>query len=250
MNYFSIIAMALLLCACNQEKTLDAQAIVDNAITKAGGANYEHAKITFNFRNKVYKSTRQCKRFELERLAIDSSGTITHDKVSNDGLLRLKNDQPQALADSLVTRISDGVNSVHYFAQLPYGLNDEAVNKQLVGEALVKTQPYYKIKVTFQQEGGGTDFQDVFMYWIHKTEFTVDYLAYSYEVNGGGVRFREAYNPRVIEGIRFVDYNNYKPSSKDVPLERLDALFEEGALQLLSKIETKEVAVEILNVDC
>ncbi len=250
MNYFSILAIALLLVSCKEEKTLDAQAIVDNAIETAGGDNFENAKITFNFRDKVYKSTRHCNRFELERLAIDSTGTVINDKVSNDGLLRLINEQPQTVADSLVTRISDGVNSVHYFANLPYGLNETAVIKELVGETIIKEQPYYKIKVTFQQEGGGTDFQDVFMYWVHKTNFTVDYLAYSYEVNEGGVRFREAYNPRMVNGIRFADYNNYKPASKDISLGELDALFEEGNLTLLSKIETEDVAVEILDTDC
>jgi hypothetical protein len=143
----------------------------------------------------------------------------------------------------MATRYSNSVNSVHYFAQLPYGLNDNAVQKELLGEATINGNPYFEVGVTFKQEGGGTDFQDKFVYWIHKENYTVDYLAYSYETDGGGIRFREAYNVRYVDGIRFADYNNYKPESLEVSLTDLDALFAKGALKLLSKIETESIGV-------
>lgn len=251
MKYLSFVAiLALLVMSCNQEKPLDANGVIGNAIAQAGGNNFESARITFNFRDKVYKSTRDCNRFVLERLVKDSLGNVTHDMVSNDGLMRMKNDKPESVADSLVSRISDGVNSVHYFANLPYSLDGDAVNKELIGKVEINEQPYYKVKVWFNEQGGGTDFQDVFMYWVHQEKFTVDYLAYSYDVNGGGIRFREAYNERIVNGIRFVDYNNYKPESKDVPIETLDDLFTKGKLKLLSKIETEDVSVEILQSQC
>ncbi|MFT5436447.1 MAG: hypothetical protein ACI840_001095, partial [Ulvibacter sp.] len=70
-----------------------------------------------------------------------------------------------------------------------------------------------------------------------------------YEVDGGGIRFREAYNPRVVNGIRFADYNNYKPENLNVSLSNLDVLFEQGALKLLSKIETESVSVQLTNTN-
>ena len=85
------------------------------------------------------------------------------------------------------------------------------------------------------------------MYWVDKKDFTVDYLAYKYAVNGGGIRFRKAYNERGIEGIRFVDYKNYKPETLDVSLQDLDTLFENDKLELLSIIENTEVTVKLLN---
>ena len=117
--------------------------------------------------------------------------------------------------------------------------------KKLIGEDEIKGKNYYEIEVTFSEEGGGTDFDDSFVYWINKETFTVDYLAYKYATNGGGVRFREAYNPRVVEGIRFVDYYNFKPDNKEVSLPELDQLFTDEKLVLLSKIETKNVKVII-----
>lgn len=248
--YTFLLLLVLISCKQVNEKKeipqkLTAQEIVDKAIENACQGNCNQAIIEFTFRDKMYSSTRKGGEYILERTKIEGVDTI-HDVLSNDGLKRFINKKEVTVIDSLITNISDGVNSVHYFAQLPFGLNNEAVQKRLLGENSINNHDYYEIEVTFKEEGGGTDFDDVFVYWINKEEFTIDYLAYSYAVNGGGVRFREAYNPRVIEGIRFVDYNNYKPEHKEVILSDLDELFSKGELKLLSKIETENVKVKIL----
>ncbi|EDM43247.1 hypothetical protein SCB49_00792 [unidentified eubacterium SCB49] len=241
-NLIVILSLVLFIqCQPTPEK-LTAQQIVDKAITTACNGLCDAAKISFNFRGKVYKSSRKNGAYSLTRVSVDSFNIIK-DEVTNNGLKRTINNTVVKVPDSLIIPISDGVNSVHYFAQLPYGLNDAAVKKQLVGEGVVKNEPYYKVAVSFTEEGGGTDFDDAFMYWIHKENFTVDYLAYSYATNGGGIRFREAYNARMVGNIRFVDYNNYKPATLDIPLKDLDSLFEDGTLSLLSKIELEKIAV-------
>ena len=68
----------------------------------------------------------------------------------------------------------------------------------------------------------------------------MDYLAYSYEVDGGGVRFREAYNTRKIGGVLFQDYVNYK-HLKNTDVSTFDILFEKGELKELSRIELENV---------
>ncbi|WP_103071436.1 DUF6503 family protein [Aquimarina sediminis] len=224
------------------------QEIVDKVIETAGGSRYDNAIMHFTFRGKQYSSKRGEGVYQLAR-TIDGPNGLTYDVISNSGLKRTIENCPVEVKDSLVTRISDGVNSVHYFANLPYGLNAPAVRKELVGESVIKGKSYYKIKVTFDQEGGGTDFEDEFLYWIQKENFTVDYLAYKYAVNGGGIRFREAYNPRIVNGIRFVDYKNYKTDDLSIPLYELDKLFEKQQLKLLSKIELKDIYV-YLQRDC
>ncbi|HCV81559.1 MAG TPA: deoxyribose-phosphate aldolase, partial [Zunongwangia profunda] len=129
--------------------------------------------------------------------------------------------------------------------QLPYGLNGDAVNKNLLGKDSIKGKEYYEIKVTFNQDGGGTDYEDEYLYWINTSTFTVDYLAYSYHVNAGGIRFRAAFNPRIVNGLRFVDYKNYAEDDLSTPLENLDALYEAGKLKLFSEIITEDVKVNI-----
>jgi hypothetical protein len=72
------------------------------------------------------------------------------------------------------------LNSVIYFATLPYKLQDASVTKTFVEEATIKGKRYDLIKVTFGQDGG-KDFDDEYMYWINK-DTPSDYLAYSYQL--------------------------------------------------------------------
>lgn len=228
-----------------QEKELDADQIINKAIEVAGGEKYDSANISFTFRDKQYKSSRKNGRFHLERLQEDSLGNKITDIVTNSGFTRNRNNMELSLLDSIASKYSNSVNSVHYFVQLPYGLNGDAVNKNLLGKDSIKGKEYYEIKVTFNQDGGGTDYEDEYLYWINTSTFTVDYLAYSYHVNAGGIRFRAAFNPRIVNGLRFVDYKNYAEDDLSTPLENLDALYEAGKLKLFSEIITEDVKVNI-----
>jgi len=246
-KYFPLlIALMVLNFSCKQQEAtvLDAKTIVNKAIEAAGGKTFEVSTIAFDFRDKHYVGIRNNGAFRYERHFKDSISQIK-DVLSNDGFQRFKDQVAITVADSMAPRYSSSVNSVHYFSVLPFGLNDAAVNKTLLKEATVKGKAYYKIKVDFNQEGGGDDFEDVFVYWISKADFKVDYIAYSYMDNAVdlGLRFREAYNERYINGIRFVDYNNYKPEASVKDLFILDELFEANKLKLLSKIENENVVV-------
>ncbi|MEP6262080.1 MAG: DUF6503 family protein [Gillisia sp.] len=245
MKYLIILLAIVVTFSCQGKKEeLTAQDIINKTIENAGGDKYKRAKIVFNFRDHNYKSTRKGGEFQLERLKTDSTGNY-RDVINNTGFQRFLNDSLVTVPDTMVVRYSSSINSVHYFAHLPYGLNDRAVNKKLVGETTLKGEPYYKLNITFQQEGGGADHHDEFMYWIHKENFTVDYLAYKFLVNDGGIRFRAAFNPRIIEGIRFVDYMNYTITDFNTKLEDLDKLYEEGKLEMLSTIKTEVISVEV-----
>ena len=245
MKYLIVLILAVFATSCQEEKeAISADEIITKAIENAGGDIYKRATVQFKFRDNSYKSIRNGGEFQLERIISDSTGTL-RDVVSNTGYQRSKNDSLITVPDSMAVRYSSSVNSVHYFAHLPYGLNDNAVNKKLVGDAEINGEPYYQLKITFQQEGGGADHHDEFLYWIHKEKYTIDYLAYKFLENEGGIRFREANNPRVIKGIRFVDYNNYKIDDFTTNLCNLDELFEEGKLELISKIKTEDVEVEV-----
>jgi hypothetical protein len=250
MKKIPFLFFLLVVFACKQSETsatITAQKVIDLAIEKSCAGNCDNSIIRFSFRKNNYQAIRSNGRYEFTRIRKDSLVTIT-DVLSNDGLKRYMNELEVVVEDSLISPISDGVNSVFYFSQLPYGLNDPAVKKELLADVSVNDEPYYSVKVTFRQKGGGTDFDDEFMYWVHKTNHTVDYLAYSYAVNGGGIRFREAYNAREIGGIRFVDYRNFKPTSLEIELEALPRLFEYKGLELLSTIETEGVQVSLFPV--
>ncbi|MCH4823563.1 deoxyribose-phosphate aldolase [Gramella lutea] len=246
MKYIHLLLLLGLLTSCaNNNEELSVSQIVDKAIKNAGGERYENAEIDFVFRNIKYKSIRNGGEYQLERKLQDSLGNEVHDILNNEGFKRLMNDSLVKVSDSMKVVYGNSVNSVHYFAQLPFGLNDSAVNKQLIGKDSIAGREYYEVKVTFSENGGGTDHEDEYMYWIDTQNFEVDYLAYNFEENDGGVRFRKAFNHRIIEGIRFVDYENYKYEDIYIPLKSLDSLYEKRELDLLSLIETKSVNVEL-----
>lgn len=259
MKYISLLLIFTLFFNCKNEikkedvKQLTANEIVEKSIEVSGGEKFNNSNISFNFRDKHYNAKRSNGKFWLERIFKDSLSEIK-DVLSNtidnpyNGFQRFIDGIEFELSDNKIGAYSASVNSVHYFSVLPYGLNDKAVNKILLGEESIKEKDYYKIQVTFNQDGGGEDFEDVFIYWINKATFKPDYLAYSYnEDDGKGMRFREAYNERIVKGLRFVDYNNYKSINAITNLRDLAMDFQNGNLKLLSKIELKNIEVELIN---
>ncbi len=228
-------------CGGKKEPLPDAQTIVDKSIEASGGALYQSSEISFTFREREYRAYREAGKRVLMRLTETDTARI-EDLLSGSSFERRIDGNLQSLPDSTKMSLAEAVNSVHYFAYLPKGLNDAAVNKTYLGQEKIGDSEYHKIQVTFDQEGGGTDFEDVFVYWFHTQTYHPDYLAYQYNTNGGGKRFREAFNPRWVGGIRFVDYRNYKYSGP-LPVSELDSLFLKDELEFLSLIELEDIAV-------
>lgn len=249
MKYILFILLLMITSNCRQSEndTFSAQFIIDTSIETSGGRLIDSSLIKFDFRDKHYTAYRNQGVYRLTREFKTTRGVVEEtyiDVLNNDGFQRQKNNRIISIADSMATKYSASVNSVHYFSVLPYGLNDKAVNKERIEDVVINNNSYYSIRVTFSQNGGGEDFEDVFIYWINKETHTVDYLAYSYnEDDGKGLRFRSAYNERRIEGIRFVDYKNYKPTTTNIPLELLPVLFESNDLDLLSTIDLENIIV-------
>ncbi|WP_346882187.1 DUF6503 family protein [uncultured Algibacter sp.] len=240
-----LITIVLMILSCQDKMETNAQQIIDKSIEVSGGDLVISSNISFDFRDKHYVAERSRDGFLYQRKSIVHTDSIT-DVYTNKGFERFINKKPIAVVDSMKIKYSNSINSVHYFSVLPYGLNDGAVNKKYINKAKVKDAWYHTIEITFKQDGGGEDFEDVFIYWINCNTYKVDYLAYSYnEQDGKGLRFREAYNERYINGIRFVDYNNFKPIDANADLIKLDRLFENKGLKLLSKIELNNIKASI-----
>lgn len=243
MNRILIILLITVVFGCSgkKESFSDPQIIVDKSIEASGGDLYRSSDISFTFREREYHRYREGGKRVLMRLTKTDTARI-EDLLSGSLFERRIDGEIQSLPDSTSLSLAEAVNSVHYFAYLPKGLNDAAVNKTYLGPEKIKGSRYHKVQVTFDQEGGGTDFEDVFVYWFNAETFLPDYLAYEYNTNGGGKRFREAFNPRRVGGIRFVDYRNYKYSGP-LHVSELDSLFVRDELEFLSLIELEEIKV-------
>lgn len=256
-KYFLLLIVSAFVMACEQPSSPEqqetmvttenpAQQIIDQCIAKHGGEVYDQIELSFAFRDRTYKGRRMDGKFSYERRLVQEDGTVLLDILDNERLIRKKNGEAVQLTAKDSSAYANSVNSVFYFALLPYFLNDPAAIKTYLGSSTIKEQPYHKIQVTFRQEGGGKDFEDQFVYWIHRDNYTMDYLAYNYLTDGGGARFREAYNVRTIEGVRFADYINYKPEPDSREVATFDALFEQGLMKELSRIDTEDIEVKVL----
>ncbi|MEQ8924317.1 MAG: DUF6503 family protein [Fulvivirga sp.] len=241
MKYWILFFLATFY-SCNSVK--NPQEVIDAAMAASGSDKLANSKVEFIFRNTEYGIEQKGGMYEMVRLWENEKDQVVRDVVTNDGFIREVNGQVVAVADSMAFKYSNSINSVFYFALLPYRLNDAAVNKKYLGEESINKTVYHKIEVTFDIDGGGKDHDDVFIYWINTQTNYIDYLAYSYLVDGGGMRFREAYNPRMVNGVRFVDYMNYEPMEKNLALENIGEAYKQGKLKELSKIDITNILVE------
>ncbi len=240
---FILCGICIVIFSCKPiDNEFSAQEIIDKSISASGVEKIANAELSFKFRDKYYIASRKNGIFNLNRVFIENNDSI-NDVISNSGFERIKNSKPIKVQDSMALKYSESINSVHYFSVLPFGLNDKAVKKNLLGESEIKGKNYYKIKITFLKEGGGVDYNDVFIYWIEKENFLIGYFAYTFKINGGGKRFREVRNEHLIDGIRFVDYTNYKPKDNNIKLYDLDQVFQKDELMKVSEINLSDIQI-------
>lgn len=216
-----------------------ADTLIAETIKAHGGELYENASYGFTFRGKYYTFENSNRSYTYTMSRTENGDELKY-MLKNGKFMHTKNGAETELSTKDIAKYTEDVNSVVYFATLPNKLNDKAVNKTYEHSTAIKGQNYDVIAVAFDKEGGGIDYNDKFMYWINSDSKTIDYLAYSYETNVGGVRFRTAYNPRTIDGVRFQDYINYKVP-KGTPLKDIPALYEKDELKELSRIEMEDV---------
>lgn len=230
-----IFTLSIFVAACNPAEQTTSQ-IIDKVIAHHGGSAYDTLDVEYQFRDKDYALKKDGGIFNYQRIFTDTAGQKTVDILNNEGFKRLVDGAQVELSAKDSVAYANSVNSVHYFALLPYGLKDEAVIAKSMDDIVIKGQEYKAVEVRFKQEGGGTDYEDVFMFWFHAETYAMDYFAYSYHTNNGGVRFRESINKEKVAGVIFQDYNNYKVNV-GTDMEELPKLFEKGELDLLSVID-------------
>ena len=227
--------------------SLAQERIVDKAIEVSGMEKMKNAEASFTFRKHTYSYKRQNGQFTYTRIGKNRDSSLVRDIYTNKGFTRYIDETMASITEERKNAYTNSVNSVMYFAFLPLWLKDPAVILKDLGKSSIKGKEYHKIRVTFQQEGGGDDFEDVFLYWFDVEDYSMDYLAYKYFTGKGGMRFREAYNQRTVDGITLQDYRNLQPKIKDgVPFEQIEKAFENGKLEELSIIELKNMKIKTI----
>lgn len=246
---FALSALLFITISCEQAAEeapkSKAQQVVDNAIAYHGLKPMDNAELEFKFRDMTYTYSRNDGMYMYTRTQTDSTGAIVVDEMNNDGLIRYIDGEVAEITEERRAAYTRSVNSVIYFLLLPYNLNDTAVIKEYNGEIEMKGKKYHELRITFQLEGGGEDYSDIFLYWFDAEDYSMDYMAYLYYTDGGGLRFREAINPRRVEGVLIQDYINMKPEDEGMDIMDIDELFVAGELKELSRIIQENVEIVI-----
>lgn len=219
-----------------------ADTIVFTAIEAAGGWGLDSSTLAFRFRDGVYGVDQRNGNYVYTRTFTDSLGREVDDLLSNDGFRRSVGGRRVQLSPKLDSSAREALNSVIYFALLPRPLADGAARRNYVGPDTLRGRAYHLIEVTFSPDGGGVDHEDRFLYWFDVADLSLDYLAYAYATNGGGVRFREAFNTRRVGGITVQDYRNYRADpEKSIPIDNMATAWSRGELELMSTVALEEV---------
>ncbi len=236
----------LVFTGCSNTKNPDrGQELVDLAIA-SHRADYVGKRMSFIFRDRKYAVERSDNGYRYSRSWQDDSlGYVEDLLINSTQFFRIVDKDSVVVSDKWEQKYRESINSVLYFFQIPYVLNDPSAVKTYEGLVEIEGRQYEAVRVTFQKEKGGEDFNDVFMYWISKDTRRIDYVAYSYLREGGGARFRVAMNQRMINGMLFQDYINYA-APKNISLEKLPELYVNEQLQQLSVIVNDSIRVEPL----
>ncbi|MDH5609815.1 MAG: hypothetical protein OEY56_10065 [Cyclobacteriaceae bacterium] len=242
-NILYITIILMLSFGCSRQKKEEAQAIINQSIAVHGCSVLKEKNVSFDFRDKHYSVSRTGNAFLYTRSFQDSTGFVLDSLVNSTRFSRHIEGLPVSISEEWKAKYGRSINSVLYFFQLPYPLNDVSVQKEYMGKITFNGEPYHAIKITFEAQNGGEDFQDEYRYWIHAHTFFMDYLAYNYQDDEGGTRFRQAINRRTIEGLTVQDYINFEPDERFPPLDSLPSYFEKGRLSELSRILNENVQV-------
>lgn len=238
-----IIIGSIVFLGCS-DRSKDPKMVIEKSIAAYEQNLLMDAKLAFTFRGKRYTSTRTKDQFIYTRSWQENDTTIISDILINSvDFTRVVNGDTVFVPDSLAVKYSSSVNSVLYFMQLPYLLTDPAVIASYEGLEVIDEEPYDVIKITFASANGGEDFQDEYRFWFHEKSSLLDYLAYNYHTDGGGVRFRKNANYYVVIGkVKFQDYINYEVPL-GTPLAEIPKLYQRGEIRELSRIINEDVKV-------
>lgn len=219
--------------------------IIKRVYNKYGSEKVNESNIFFEFRDTEYAYIHGEEGLKRSRKFTNDAGENVSDVWISNELSRFVDGEKVEITEKKEDAYINSINSVFYFGFLPKALKDPAVNAELLDQVEINGKEYHKIKVTFDEEGGGEDFHDIFLYWIGVGDDAMDYVAYQYFTEGGGIRFRAAEQTKTVNGITFTDYLNYGPKEEMMDnYINVDEVFENDGLKLVSEIRFENIRVE------
>ncbi len=223
-------------------------AIVDRAIEHHGGEIYRHSETRLDLCSKS-GCFHVVANLDGDRWAYTVSGRSGDSRLqvhsADDALTVRRDGAEEAVAANRERRHRDWAMARVYFCFLPFRLNDPGVFKHDLGLVDWDGRRLHKVKVTFQA-GSSTDAGDQYMYWFDHETARLEYFAYSYDDNGGGIRFRRAVRHRRVGGLLFFDQENLGVDGSGLSVDAIDAAYVRAAMRQVSTVRLEGIEVRAL----
>ncbi len=220
-------------------------AIVDRAIEYHGGDLYRHSETELDLCSKS-GCFRLTAHVDGDRWAYTVTGKSGDSQLrvrsSHDAVAVRRDGEEKAVAAGAEQKFRDWAMARVYFCFLPFRLNDPSVLKQDLGLVGWNGRRLHKVKVTFRA-GTSTDAGDQYMYWFDPETARLEYLAYSYDDNSGGLRFRRAVRHRRIGGLLFFDQENYGADGPGLSVDAIDPAYVRDAMRHVSTVRLEGIRV-------
>lgn len=220
-------------------------AIVDRAIQHHGGDVYgkSEARLDVCSKSGCFRVETRATEGSLDFEVSGKARGKLREVRSWDGVTTVLEDgEAMAVSPDDLQPYLDWAMARIYFCFLPYRLNDPGVYKQDLGLTTWEGRHLHRIKVTFEP-GSSTDASDEYMYWFDPETARLEYFAYTYDDNGGGLRFRRAINHRRLGGILFFDQENLGTEGADLSVDAIDAAYVRDQLRYVSTVRFENIKV-------
>ena len=223
-------------------------AIVERSIEHHGGDLYRHSETALDLCSKS-GCFQVVARVDGDRWAYTVTGKSGGSKrrvvSSHDALEVWRDGDTEAVPAEEEQRYRDWAMARVYFCFLPYRLGDPSVRQQDLGLVDWDGRQLHKVKVTFEP-GSSTDAGDEYLYWFDPETARLEYLAYSYDDNGGGLRFRRAVNHRRVNGLLFFDQENHGANGPGLSVDDIDPDYVRDSMRHVSTVRLESIRVEPL----
>ncbi len=244
-----VLSLTAVLAASVDAETSRHLDIVDRAIAYHGGDAYQTSRTELDLCSKSgcfhlvaevdggrfdYRVSRETAESAIEVRSTNDTLEVVRDGANVD----VEAAKAQSYRDWAMARV--------YFCFLPFRLNDPSVIQQDLGLVDWDGRKLHKVKVTFEADSS-TDASDEFMYWFDPDTARLEFFAYSYDNNGGGLRFRRAVHHRRIGGILFFDQENLGTEDADISVDDLDAAVVRDRLRHISTVRLEAIKVTAID---
>jgi len=240
-RFISVLFVLVILASC-QDKSYNAQDILNTSIQRYGGENFQNATVRFKMRDLDYTMARKngVPDFSVTR----TLDTVSYKAIYKSGFQAYYIDGVEQ-EETIFTRrfINSKLEGLLYLFSIPHVFNQNAVIAERLEDVIIRKQSYYTVHITFTKVEGEPE--NEFYLYIHPETFYVDFFTEKYDLTSKRVLFKKAIHTRVVDGFVFSDYKLFDDPTGTMELSEFYKGYNEATLNPLNDLIYTNITVEL-----